>query len=58
VKPFVLRRDEELKATVDCTDCNSEARALWCDNDGNIPLCDPCVEARRVAYRIKYAKEV
>jgi hypothetical protein len=52
-----MRRDEELKATVDCTDCNGQARALWCDNDGNIPLCDPCVEARRVAYRVKYAKE-
>jgi hypothetical protein len=56
VNPFVLRKDEEPTTSLTCKDCNGKARALWCDNDGNVPLCDPCVDAREKAYRVRYAQ--
>jgi hypothetical protein len=54
MNPFVLRKDEEPTTDLACKDCSGKARALWCDNDGNIPLCDPCVYTRQTAYRVKH----
>jgi len=55
MNPIVIRKEEAPTSAIICKDCNGAARAVWLDNDGAVPLCDPCVEARQKAHRRKYA---
>jgi hypothetical protein len=58
LNPLLLRENEEQKSDLVCKDCGHRAIALWCDNDGNNPLCNACVAARKKDYQIKYAKPI
>jgi len=55
MEPMVIRKDETPTTDLKCRDCDDKARAVWLDDGGAVPLCDPCVEARRKVYRRKYA---
>jgi hypothetical protein len=55
--PMVIRRDEPPSNTVECKACGNWARAVWLDENGAVPLCDPCIDARTAAYQRRQAEE-
>jgi len=55
MEPMVIRKDETPTTDLKCRDCDDKARAVWLDDGGAAPLCDPCVDARRKAYLKQHA---
>jgi len=47
MNPMLIRKEETPTSAIACKDCNGTARAVWLDDNGATPLCDPCAEARQ-----------